>query len=138
YKGISKRLFSGKLMAIIGARSESGKIRMEVSSIGMDTQSMEVEAIPNDREIVEGVSAQIENKNLPCVMGHADEIPLRKIQLTSLDGQQLSKDKSEIVVEARLYPENTSYKDVIWRITNDVGIDSNLAIVEPNGLKAKV
>ena len=138
YKGTSRRLFSGKLMAIIGARLEPGKIQIEVSSTGMETEKMELEAVPVREDELAGVSAQMENRDMPCVMGRLDEIPLRKIELISPSGQRFDANSKEIVVEARLYPKNTSYKDVTWRVVDDAGIDSNLAVVEPNGLKAKV
>ena len=38
YKGLSRRLFSGKLMAIIGATHEPGSIRIEVTSEGLQVQ----------------------------------------------------------------------------------------------------
>src|SRR5690606_40450931 len=37
-----------------------------------------------------------------------------------------------------LHPADTSYQDVEWRAVNDAGIDSNIAIVEADGLQAKV
>src|SRR5690606_16496373 len=40
YKGLSRRLFSGKLMAIIAAKLEPGEIRIEVSSDGIETASL--------------------------------------------------------------------------------------------------
>jgi beta-galactosidase len=41
-------------------------------------------------------------------------------------------------VTAGLYPSNTTWKDVEWRVTNDAGIDTNIAAVEANGREAAV
>ena len=45
YKGVSRRLFSGKLMAIIGSTLEPGRIKVEVSSIGLENQIVEFESL---------------------------------------------------------------------------------------------
>lgn len=138
YKGKSRRLFSGKLMVIIGATLESGKIRIEVSSEGMRTEVAEFESHPVKDGIPQGISANARNQELQCVTGGCDEIPLRKIEIVSDSGQDLDESTKEITVRARLWPENATYRDVEWRAVTDEGIDSNIAKVEANGLEAKI
>ncbi|MDN5316117.1 MAG: beta-galactosidase [Thermoanaerobacterium sp.] len=138
YKGLSRRLFSGKLMAIIGATLEPGKIHMEVTSKGLESQIVEFESLPVKGEILDGISAHMKNEDLPCVMGSNDEIPLRKIEIISTSGQEFNESKREILVKAKLYPENTSYHDVEWSIVSDGGITSNIAKVESFGHEAKI
>ena len=138
YKGVSRRLFSGKLMAIIAAGTEPGPVRVEVSSPGLETAVLELEAIVPAGGAPKGVSARMANRPLPVVTGREDEVPVRKIELVSAAGQRFDPTLREIVVEARLHPENASYRDVEWRVVNDAGIDSNLAKVEADGLVAKV
>ena len=36
YKTVSRRLFSGKLLAVVAAGSEAGEIRVEITSMGME------------------------------------------------------------------------------------------------------
>ena len=48
YKGLSRRLFSGKLMAIIGATNEAGTVRIEVSSEGLEGAAAEFESLVVD------------------------------------------------------------------------------------------
>ncbi|WP_199619576.1 glycoside hydrolase family 2 TIM barrel-domain containing protein [Paenibacillus alkalitolerans] len=138
YKGVSRRLFSGKLMAIIGATLTPGKIRIEASSEGMQTEIAEFESYPAKGGVPEGISATARNQELPCVTGKPEEIPLRKIEIVSDAGQHFDESVKEIVVRAKLYPENTTYRDVEWRVVTDEGIDSNIAKVEANGLEAKL
>lgn len=138
YKGLSRRLFSGKLMAIIGAKLELGKIGLEVSSKGLRTETIEFEAVKAEDKNLKGISAFMENKELPCVMGTFEEIPLRKIEIISEAGQVIDKLTKEIWVEAKLYPENTFYREVQWSAVNDAGIESNIAKVESFGTKAKI
>ncbi|MGN7940302.1 glycoside hydrolase family 2 TIM barrel-domain containing protein [Virgibacillus sp. 6R] len=137
YKGQSRRLFSGKLMAIIAATVEPGFIQIEVSSQGIESCKAEYKALPSG-ENIEGISAMMSNQPLPIVLGTEEEIPLRKIELISEHGQLIDETRKEINVRAHLYPENTSYKEVEWSVVNDSGIVSNIAKVEANGLEAKV
>ncbi|HHU82412.1 MAG TPA: DUF4982 domain-containing protein, partial [Firmicutes bacterium] len=138
YKGVSRRLFNGKLMAIIGATLEPGKIRIEVSSKGLPSVEEEYEALPATGKDLTGISTQMGNKEVPCVLGHREEIPLRKIELICDGDRVLTKSNREVLVRAKLYPENASYQEVEWRVVNDRGIESPLAKVEANGLEAKV
>lgn len=138
YKGISRRLFSGKLMAIIAAKLEPGKVQVEVTSKGLASANMEFDALlPNVVE-VKGLSATSENQVQPCVLGFENEIPVRKIEIISDSGQELSKSMNEVNLEAQLYPENTSYQDVEWSVVLAGGIKSSLGKLEANGLNAKI
>lgn len=139
YKGTSRRLFSGKLMALIGAAKNPGKVTISVSSKGMDTVSAEFEAIPADEENLTGISAFMENRDMPIITGCADEIPLRKIELIpSVSGLKFDRNNKEAFVEAKLYPADTSYTELEWSVVNAGGVPTNLARIMPMGLKAKV
>jgi beta-galactosidase len=138
YKGISRRLFSGKLMAIIGATLEPGKIQMEVSSKGLETQIVEFESQSVNNLALHGISASMKNQELPVVMGSSEETPVRKIEIISDSGQVFDESKKEILVRARLYPVDTSYQEVEWSVVNATGIVSNIAKVEAFGDEAKV
>lgn len=137
YKGLSRRLFSGRLMAIIGATMEPGAIQVEVKSEGMEACKIQLESIPVTDEL-DGISANTRNLDLPCVTGQTQEIPVRKIQIISDAGQQLNDTCTEISVRAQLHPANTSYSDVEWSVVDAAGIVSNIAMVEGKGLDAKL
>ncbi|MGF9697318.1 glycoside hydrolase family 2 TIM barrel-domain containing protein [Paenibacillus sp. MABNR03] len=146
YKGLSRRLFSGKLMAIIGATHEPGSIRIEVTSEGLESAVAEFEAKAVDGEVgsasasvaIQGQTALTKNEERPVLTGRAQEIPLRKIEIISIAGQAFDPSTQEMVVTAKLYPENTSYRNIEWAVVNDAGIESNIAKVEANGLEARV
>lgn len=138
YKGVSRRLFSGKLMAIIGATLEPGKIQIKVSSKGLESRIAEFESLPARDGVLQGISARMKNQELPCVTGTSEEIPLRKIEIISDSGQVFDESRQEMVVRARLYPEDTSYQEVEWSVVNDAGIASNIAKVEAFGHEAKI
>ncbi len=138
YKGLSRRLFSGKLMAIIGATLEPGEIRVDVSSRGIASGSVTLQAAAVEGGPVQGVTARTVNRELPVVMGSADELPLRKIAIVSENGQLFDESRQEMIVRAELFPADTSYRDVEWRVVNAAGIESNIARVEASGQEAKV
>ncbi|MFD1177875.1 glycoside hydrolase family 2 TIM barrel-domain containing protein [Paenibacillus puldeungensis] len=134
YKGRSRRLFGGKLMAIIGATLEPGDIRLDVSSLGMESQTMHFKVIEvPDMTAIQGVSAAMNNEDLLSVIGNAEELPLRKIELISEDGHQFGPEKKQIAVRTVLHPSETSYSEIDWAVVNEMGIESNLAKVEPDG-----
>ena len=147
YKGSSRRLFSGKLMALIGSNLEPGKIQIVVSSKGMEDVSLEFESIANNKTEITASDKSVdsvlnENKDYPILTGQADEIPLRKIELVVQDEDPsdhlLGKDRDSLMVKAVLHPANTSYRDVQWSVVNASGIPTNIAKVEADGLDAKV
>lgn len=140
YKGMSRRLFNGKLMAIIGATLEPGEIQVKVSSKGMTSETLQLKSVPvDDVETLQGVTARTSNKDLPCVTGQMDEIPVRKVEIVCEEERTFSEAKRELVVRAVLHPANTSYQDVEWSVVNDAAIISNIASVEPVGShKARV
>src|SRR5699024_9602724 len=133
----SRRLFSGKLMAIIAAKLESGKIEMKVSSHGLKTKTIEMEAIPSQDKIT-GISATMENSSLPIVTGKEGEIPVRKIEIRHEDTRVFDENNRETTVSATLHPANTSYQDIEWSVVTDTGIESNIAKIDSFGDKAKI
>jgi len=132
YKETSRRLFSGKLLAVIAAKQETGFIYMEVCSKGLKTETIELFAVPAKSEGT--MAAYTENAISPQI----DELPVRKIELICPEGTMLNQEKKSVPVMAKLYPVNATYQEVQWRVTNDAGIDINLATVEGNGQVAVV
>lgn len=101
YKGNVKRLFSGKLLAIVRPAGAAGDVKVNVK--------------------------------------RADKkVPVRKILITSKDGQKLSADKRTIEVTAKIFPENAGYDDVVFRALNKKGTDTNIAKITQKGNTAVV
>lgn len=132
WKGESRRLFSGKLLAMIGAVGEEGKITLHVESPGLPDAALTLSALPAKME--EGVSCRQQCNQSERQM----EIPVRKILLTCAQRRHLGPDCREAVVEAKILPENATYADLVWRVTTPEGIDTNLADIQANGLQARI
>jgi len=132
YKGTSRKLFSGKLLAIIAAKLEPGTISMEVTSNGMEPQKLKFTALPCEKP--EGISAFTENTPSKPIM----EIPVRKIALVSDAGNRMNENLTQMSVKAEIFPPEATYQDVTWRVTNQAGIDSTIASIETNGREAVI
>lgn len=125
YKGISRRLFSGKLLAIIAATDKSGEVVVKVSSEGLPDAEIRFNAEP--AEVPEGISFGECNvpRCIDCKAGAAD-VPVRRIDL-SAENRVFTPERREIAVNVKVLPENASYKDELeFRITNVQGIASKL------------
>jgi len=68
----------------------------------------------------------------------ADEIPIRKLELTTDGGFCFSPEKRQITVTAKILPENANRAELIWKVTTDTGIDSNLATLSVSENQAVV
>ncbi|MDI9501219.1 MAG: glycoside hydrolase family 2 TIM barrel-domain containing protein [Bacillota bacterium] len=132
YKGTSRRLFSGKLLAMVAAKQEPGQIRFSVSSPGLGTEELVFEAVPCEK--IPGVSAFTENKKSEPV----NEIPIRKIELFNHGKNHLDKDNPTTRVTAVLRPGNATYDEIEWKAVTSHGIVTNIAKVETSGKGAVV
>lgn len=127
YKGTSRRLFSGKLMAVIASKQEAGDIHLLAVSDGLKQAEFTFTALPSNPVI--GISANTENKPEKI----KQEIPVRKIEIISPSGTRLTKELNSVTAYARILPENASDPEVEWRITNAAGVDTNLAVLNVDG-----
>ena len=136
YKGESRRLFSGKAMAILQATDEIGPISFKATSNGLDSEVCELQAVPVNESLDYDVTAR--NTNRPVQTGQIGEIPVRKIELTSSMGRQLSPETTETIVKAEFYPLNTSYTEVEWSVVNDAGVEATNAVIKAEGRQATI
>ncbi len=131
YKGVKRKLFNGKLLAIIGAKTTPGPIGITVTDIGImediEPETLTLQAIA--AQVRPGISAHEENKEMPLVTGKGVEIPVRKIEMASVS-QTFTEERKEICVKAYLYPQDATDQEVAWSVVNDAGIPSNLATIE--------
>lgn len=134
YKGTSRKLFSGKLLAILAAKKEAGDITVTVSSKELPDATIALQATPAASN--PHLCADAENFETP----HYDEIPIRKVTLTADGPRELNADCRESVVRAEIHPTNATYRDLTYRAITLDGVDSNAVKIEPaeDGLSAKI
>lgn len=144
YKGTSRKMFSGKLLAIIAASAEAGEIIVRASSKGVAACEISLTAVSRQNTYDEEttlyayVGQDAVQLNKQEQERFETEIPVRKLEIIASEGNQLSSDKRSLPVRVKLHPENATYRDVEWRVTNAAGVDSNVASLEVNGHEAVI
>ncbi|MGN0388342.1 MAG: glycoside hydrolase family 2 TIM barrel-domain containing protein [Suilimivivens sp.] len=123
YKGTSRRLFNGKLLAIIQTNEVPGEISVEVTGKGLKSASLICESRVSSKKTL---AAREENREMPVILGRKEEIPVRKITLKSPEGQLFGKDRDTIRVEAFLEPVNATDRELLFKAVNDNGVPVNL------------
>lgn len=139
YKGISRRLFNGKLLAIVQTDINPGEIKIEVTGKGLKSASVVCESVENTENAgidADTVTTMEANKEIPSVLGKNEEVPVRKICLKSLGGQHFTKDNDTIAVEAYIEPADADDKELTFRAVNDTGVPTNLVSLEYEGNRA--
>ncbi len=126
YKGTSRRLFSGKLLAIIAPTEKAGKITVTARSAGMPDARLTIDS--NAGAPLQGISFSHRCTPRPCECPDPEhDIPVRRIELSG-ETKRFDPDHRELYFRTRLYPENTVYgSETEYRITTEDGIDSHLA-----------
>lgn len=137
YKGISRRLFSGKLMAIIAATGRTGNINVTAFSEGLGSQTLTLKAIGGN-EIFTDDHFYPKNETRKIQSGTEEEIPLRKIELIAKNGHALSPELQIVEIKAKLYPSNATYQDIEWSIVTDGGVPTNIASIESSKNSARI
>ena len=132
YKGTSRKLFSGKLLAVIAAKTEPGEIQVQLTSPGLKEAQLTLEALACSVE--KGISAWTENTPSPV----NNEIPVRKIELTCKESRNLNPEHTEVKVKAHLYPENTTYQGIQFKALTLEGIESNRVKLIQEGNEVKL
>lgn len=186
YKTTVRKLFSGKLLVVVGSTGEAGDIVLTVSGRGLESAELRIRAAEpgetalavalREKNVVgmpaageknpageetgeenpagggtgegnpagekagdgngkEGTSgrklAYLEDCRRLRKADFPKRIPIRKLEIRSLDGQRFDPNKREILVEARLFPEDTTDRELVWKAVTAAGIEANHAKVVP-------
>ncbi|MCC8182337.1 MAG: DUF4982 domain-containing protein [Clostridiales bacterium] len=133
YKTSSRRLFSGLLLAVVAGNGTPGKLRIQVTAPGLEAAECSLDVLPCE-------GAPLTYPPLLPPTWDTDEIPVRKLELTA-DRTALTPEHPEVEFAVRLRPENASYHDLEWRITDDGGItaaNASLELLDEAGTHVRV
>lgn len=135
YKGDNRRLFSGKLLAMIESTLEPGEITVRAYSEGLETA--ELRLCSEGCGEVRGVSV-VTGNGFPAVCpAYTAEVPARLL-LPEVDVNSFDPERRSAEIRAKLLPENCTYDDISWSVVRRNGVESNLAQVEGSGRSAVV
>lgn len=135
YKGDNRRLFSGKLLAMVESTLEPGEITVRAYSEGLE--NAELRLVSENCGEVSGVSVVTENKFPAVCRAYTGEVPARLL-LPEVDVNSFDPEHRSAEIRAKLLPENCTYNDISWSIVRRNGVESNLAQVEGSGRSAVV
>lgn len=135
YKGDNRRLFSGKLLAMIESTLEPGEITVRAYSEGLE--NAELRLVSENCGEVSGVSVVTENKFPAVCRAYTGEAPARLL-LPEVDVNSFDPERRSAEIRAKLLPENCTYDDISWSVVRRNGVESNLAQVEGSGRSAVV
>lgn len=135
YKGDNRRLFSGKLLAMIESTLEPGEITVRAYSEGLE--NAELRLVSENCGEVSGVSVVTENKFPAVCRAYTGEVPARLL-LPEVDVNSFDPERRSAEIRAKLLPENCTYDDISWSVVRRNGVESNLAQVDGSGRSAVV
>ncbi len=128
YKSTSRRLFSGKLLAMIAADKTAGEIVVTVQPNGLEPVLLSLQAVGSEVENVRSFNDNCIERTCECGEALAD-IPVRKLELTP-EYRNFSTDRRQIFVKLDVFPKNAAYSnDIDYRLTNVRGIGINHAVI---------
>ena len=134
YKGDNRRLFSGKLLAIIQSTLEPGEVTVTLKSEGLWGKVITFTSL--DCEKPEGISVVKDYYPKKCEE-YNKEIPLRKIELYATR-TILEPETNAAGITARLFPENTDHRDIEYRCVLPNGADIGYSDIEITDYGAKI
>lgn len=135
YKGDNRRLFSGKLLAMVESTLEPGEITVRAYSEGLE--NAELRLVSENCGEVSGVSVVTENKFPAVCRAYTGEVPARLL-LPEVDVNSFDPEHRSAEIRAKLLPENCTYDDISWSVVRRNGVESSLAQVEGSGRSAVV
>lgn len=127
YKGTSRKLFSGRLLAIVESTYETGEAVIMVSSKGLKPASLKI--------MSEKIDCPIEKDYFEAntQSDFKDDVPVRKISLVNRGAVELTKDSPHTEVSFSLYPENSTFPEInIAALTKD-GVPANFVDISKDG-----
>lgn len=131
YKTNSRKLFYGKLLIMIAAKSAAGVIELKVSSPNLPTETLHFNAVSSG--VREGISCSDE------ILSSAakTDVNVRKIEMT-VSSQLITPDNPKAIAQIKLLPENTTrdISEVGFKAVTDSGVETNLLDIEVDDERA--
>lgn len=156
YKGSVRKLFNGKLLAVVAAKavpaeqtaaSSAGSIKVTVTGQGLEPASLELpvtaakiragicadEDVSGRGEQLDSTASAGRRGSGAAVQQRGSRslpIPVRKVELLTPEGHTMSPDRPSVTVEAKICPTEASDRTLTWKAVNQNGIPISFAQVE--------
>lgn len=121
YKTDSRRLFSGKLLVMVGAPDHPGDVVLEASAPGLIGARLRIPVVsaPHKTGAARMQQCRHDDTQYPI---HA-----RRIALVAQSSTKLGPDQRDAVFTWHMMPEAAMEQEIIWQITNASGIETDCA-----------
>ena len=135
YKGTVRRLFQGKLLAMIAAKTTPGEIRITVADAWPDSKGSHPAGAATlilqaaEAPVRPGICAAEENREYPPAFVSPGFVPVRKLEM-STSALTLTPEKPSVLLHTRIYPMEATDRKLLWSITDSCGIPSPVAKLE--------
>lgn len=137
YKGDNRRLFSGKLLAMVQSTLDAGDITIKATSEGLEAAELIITSYCAYDEAISGVSVVTKNAYPVVKTEYTNEVPVRKIA-PQCESTELNAERTAAEISVKLLPENATYSDISWKCVRPSGVEVNFATVSWDGEKATV
>lgn len=133
YKTDTRRLFSGKLLAMVGAMDQPGEMVIEASAEGLEGAQLRIPVLPAEKKAgrTRMESCRHDEGKRP--------VHVRRIELIAQGCTHLSPEQREAVFTWRTMPQHAMAQEISWQVTNASGIDAGCAalIVEKDQVRVR-
>ncbi len=133
YVTSSKRLFSGKALAMIGAGKKAGRITVTVSGKDLSPASVELNVIAPREYLNRRMFTDLH----PEYHGE-DEHYIRRIELKPLTETRLTPEMPEAFFSYSLIPANAMEQEISFAVTNAQGVRIPGAAIQKTGKQIRV
>ncbi len=124
WKGASRRLFSGKLLLMIGATDEPGDIRIHVTAPGLEPAELVIPALP-----AAPLPGSSRKQRIP-ESAALEPVHIRRIELIPLGDAHLTPDNRSVSFRWKCHPDNAMPQPITWQVTNAMGIEASFVTLE--------
>ncbi len=120
YKACTRRLFNGKLLAVVGSTDEAGDMQICVSSPDKKTKTVTLHTKPAGcagTGCTEGI--------LPA--DRPNDRPVRRIDVKAMGERLLTPDHPSVEFLTKCLPKNADRQEIFYRLVTEGGLDSPFA-----------
>ena len=118
YKSAGRRLFSGKLLLIIGSTGGDEDVRIRIEGHHGMTSELVIPVLPAEPAPGTSRVQRITDAALKEI------IPVRKIEITPEGKTALTAEQPTCVFRFRILPPEATDRRVRWQVTNEAGIET--------------
>ena len=126
YKQDSRCLFSGKLLAMVGATDRPGEAIVRARAEGLEAAELKLRFDPAPARAGIGRTFHVPLHPTRATV----RVPARRIDLRAMGERTLTPDHPAVEVRAALLPARADAQPIRYRIVNAAGIESACAMVE--------